>query len=291
MKHKTDYIRRLGKKCRSKRGTTLVELIATVAILSIVATFSLQAIMIAHEENTRVNNISLSQRSISLMQENFNVYVKNAVEVELVKVTQPIGTVGTVQAAINNFINERTAATPPDNFRDFDTDPSDEYNDYILYRSGVFQYTLAKYNKATMSFQGIFTVDDIKEINFSFKVITGSLNGSKKDYALDYVISSPVGRESVFVKTNSDDVKSKWNTPWVYESEFQEAIVNNLTEGDYSVVTGTVLNNMYGDTSTASDLRISEGYTEAGGVGGGVSSNDGSYRNFVFIRILPKVGV
>ncbi len=291
MKHKTDYIRRLGKKFRSKRGTSLVELIATVAILGIVATFSFQAIIIANDENTRVNNISVSQRSISLMQKNFNLYVKNAVEIELVNVTEPISTVGTVEVAINKFVDERTAATPPDHFRDFDTDPSDEYNDYILYRSGVFQYTLAKYNKATMKFTSVFSVDDIKEINFSFKVLTGTVNGSKKDYALDYVISSPTSRESVFVTTNSDNVKSKWSTPWVYEEDFQKAIVNNITEGAYSVITGTVLNNMYGDTSTASNLRISEGYTETGGVGGGVSSNDGSYRNFVFIRILPRVGV
>lgn len=291
MKHTTDYIRRLAKKCRSKRGTTLIELIATVAILSIVATFSMQAIIIAHEENTRVTNVSVSQRSISLMQSNLNKYVKNVVQIELIDVSESIDAVPTFEDALNNYRVERNTATPPQPFMDHTTSPdTDMYDDYILYRSGTFCYTLAKYNKAVMKFQPVFTVSDIKEMNFSFKALSGTDKAGKCDYELDYVISSPIGKESVFVKSENS---MPYNTPWTYAEDFKKTIKDNLLEGDYSVVTGTVLNNMYGDTSTVSSLRISEGFTLNTSATNydAVRDNDGSFRNFVYIRILPKVGV
>ena len=50
MNTKSGTIRRIGKKAKSKRGATLVELIATVAILAIVSSLSFQAIFIASEQ-------------------------------------------------------------------------------------------------------------------------------------------------------------------------------------------------------------------------------------------------
>jgi len=296
MKYSTDYIRRLGKRVtRSKRGSTLVELIATLAILSIVATFSLQAIMIAHEESIRVNNVSVSQRSISLMQENLNKYVKNTVEIDLVNVAENIDTTGTFQKALNDYILTRNTATPPRPFMDHDTSPdTDNYDDYVLYRSGTFSYTLAKYSKVAMKFQPVFTVDDIKEINFTFKLLTGTQGAGKGDYEVDYVISSPTGKESVFVKGGgSSELRAKANAPWTYGDDFKQTVKDNLTKGDYSIITGTVLNNMYGDTSTASSVRISEGFTTNTSASNYDASkdNDGSYRNFIVMRILPKTAV
>ena len=69
MNLKTDYIKRIGRKFRSKRGTTLIEMLATLAILAIIAVMSLQVVVTAMEDYQCVRNISESQRSISLMQE------------------------------------------------------------------------------------------------------------------------------------------------------------------------------------------------------------------------------
>ncbi len=295
MKCSTDYIRRLGKKVKSKRGSTLIELIATVAILSIVATFSLQAIMIAHEESIRVNNVSVSQRSISLMQKNLNKYVKNTVAIDLVNVNDSMDSIGTFEEALNDYKDKRNTSIPPKPFMDHDASPdTDDYDDYILYRSSTFRYTLAKYNKASMSFKPVFTVDDIKEVNFTFKLLTGTQGSGKGDYEVDYCISSPTGKESVFVKGGgSDELRAKANAPWTYGNDFKQMVKDNLAEGDYSVVTGTVLNNMYGDVSTASSVRISEGFTTDTTASNYDASkdNDGSYRNFIVMRILPKTAV
>ena len=75
------------------------------------------------------------------------------------------------------------------------------------------------------------------------------------------------------------------NSPTGYDEEFKNVLLNNLGAGDYNVLTGTVLNNMYGDYSTAvTSLRISEGMTDAG-------TFDGSHKNFVFIRTYPKADI
>ena len=84
MNLKTDYIKRIGRKFRSKRGTTLIEMLATLAILAIIAVMSLQVVVTAMEDYQCVRNISESQRSISLMQENFSKYLRNAVDIQLV---------------------------------------------------------------------------------------------------------------------------------------------------------------------------------------------------------------
>ena len=47
MNLKTDYIKRIGRKFRSKRGTTLIEMLATLAILAIIAVMSLQVVVTA----------------------------------------------------------------------------------------------------------------------------------------------------------------------------------------------------------------------------------------------------
>ena len=75
MNTKSGTIRRIGKKAKSKRGATLVELIATVAILAIVSSLSFQAIFIASEEYQRATKISECQRSVSLMQRNLDKYI------------------------------------------------------------------------------------------------------------------------------------------------------------------------------------------------------------------------
>ena len=294
MKFKTDYIRRIGKKMKSKRGTTLVEMIATVAILSIVATMSLQAMVIANEEYRRVDNTSASQRSVSLMQKNFNAYLKNATEVQLVDYSADV-TVNNVTEAITKFRDERT-----EGFSDseYTLNPG-EYNDYILYRSGAFEFTLSKYyvkypadpsapTSKNNTFVSVFTVTNVKEINFALKTLSATQDTAANiQYELDYIVTAPTSKELVYTKSDSNRALylPDENSPTGYDEEFKNVLLNNLGAGDYNVLTGTVLNNMYGDYSTAvTSLRISEGMTDAG-------TFDGSHKNFVFIRTYPKADI
>lgn len=279
---RTDAIKRLGKKAKSKRGATLIEMVATVAILSIVATLSLEAMFIASSEQRRVTNLSEAQRSISLMQENLNKYLKTAVYVELCS-----GYAGeaTVEDAIQKFTNDKNSPSSSDPLQDNDTpDLSgavDDYNDYIFYRSGTFSYTLAKYYRYhggySNVFVPIFTVDNIKELKFSVKSL-GSLNitPGNQQYIMDYAITSPTHIEFRDGKAvDTDDP----NTP-------EDDILKNIQKGEYSIATGTILNNIYGTsiTTAVSSLRISEGLASDG-------SNDGSDKHFVFIRTTPKVEI
>lgn len=264
---KTDAIKRLGKKAKSKRGATLIEMVATLAILTIVATLSLEAMFIARSEQSRITNISESQRSISLMQENLNKYLKTAVDIELCD-----GYTGeaTIDNAINKYTNDRNSSSDP--LQDKDNPPvsgsTDDYNDYVFYRSGTFSYTLAKFYRyhgaESNVFVPIFTVDNIKELKFSFKKLNSS--GGTEQYMLDYAITSPTNDE--FTEGNAI------------------ANADNIQKGEYSIATGTILNNMYGSSvSTAvSSMRISEGLESNG-------SNDGSDKHFLFIRTTPKVAI
>ena len=279
---RTDTIKRFGKKAKSKRGATLIEMVATLAILTIVATLSLEAMFMAYSEQARITNISESQRSISLMQENLNKYLKTAVDMDL---CTGYASEATIDDAIREYTNDRNSSTNP--LQDHDI-PSvsgdvDDYNDYIFYRSGTFSYTLAKYYRyhdgESNVFVPIFTVDNIKELYFSFKKLTSVYSGIEQ-YIMDYSITSPTNDEFVEGKAiDTDDPRTPDND-----------ILKNIQKGEYSIATGTILNNMYGTTGSVSfstavpTMRISEGLESDGG-------NDGSDKHFLFIRTTPKVAI
>ncbi len=292
---KTDYIKRISRKIKSKKGTTLVEMIATVAILSIVASLSLQALVMAREENRRVDNVSVAQRSISLLQENFNKYLRNAIKIEMIDTDITYSGCNTVEDALREFVMSRTDVSTPEEDRLADaeatTDP-DEYNDYFLYRSGTFSYTLAKFRKSYTAADGtiktnaivpIFEVSNIKEIQFSLKALEGTKIGTDTYYVLDYVATAPTNEELVMTKSKSDEGFIPGN--WTSNSEFISVMQNNLDKSLYSINSGTILNNMYGSggSGTAS-LKISEGLKDE-------TTFDTTFKNFVFIRTLPKADV
>ncbi|MEE0858592.1 MAG: type II secretion system protein [Acutalibacteraceae bacterium] len=252
---KTDALKRLGRKAKSKRGTTLIEMVATVAILSIVALLSLQAVFIANEEYRRVHNISEAQRSISLMQENLNKYLKTATDIRLIPDTSGAST---VEQAINDYTYTRN--TNPDTsqaLQDAENDSTDNYNDYIMYRSGTFSYTLSKYTESATGnkFVPIFTVENIKQVNFSLRGLTATnhatANGS---YILDYTMISPTNKEMI---NNAADSAS-------------------INEGEYSIISGTILNNIT-SASGITALTIDESAT--------------SNKNLIYFRTTQKIVV
>lgn len=294
MNLKTDYIKKIGKKFRSKRGTTLIEMLATLAILAIVAVLSLQVIITAMEDYQCVRNISESQRSISLMQENFSKYLRNAVDIQLVD--NSTSSYPTFANALSQYVNNRNSGTDP--LCDADNVATDEYNDYVLYRCGTFKYALAKYyttytqpNGTVVSnfFVPVFTVDNIKEASFSFRSIsgTGSPSSPDKQYMLDYVFTSPTNEEFRFIKGGNANAIMPMDGSVTTDTDFISVIHNNTTKGDYSIMSGTILNNMYGSgySTSTTTLRISEGITDPSG------SNDGSFKNFIFIRTTPRVAI
>lgn len=266
-------MKRLTKKAKTKRGATLIELIATVAILSIVASLSLEAMFIAGEEYRRVAKVAECERSISLMQENLNLYVKNAKDIRFVD--NSADPTATFSNTIDDYFHDR--ATEGDPLQDAENQTTDDYIDLILYRSGPFQYTLAKFKKVgvagvgvTVSWEPILVINNIKEMNFSMKELTSSFNAPGSiSYLFDYAIMSPTGFEMTYAK--NDDVDEVVNS-----SEYSSK------EGLYSVMTGTVINNMNDwSHSGTPQLRISENIT----------STPNAYKgdlNFVVIRTIPR---
>lgn len=267
---KTDAIKRLTKRTKTKRGATLIEMIATVAILSIVASLSFEAMYMAAEEYRRVSTIAECERSISLLQENLNMYVKNAVDIRLIdKSTDASATKATT---IDSYIGERNA-TVSDKLEDAENQDDEKYIDLMLYRSGPFEYTLAKYKHVTgqpLEWEPIITVGNIKELNFSISKLTSSYDTSTSteySYLFDYAVMSPTGFEMIYSKNDQVD-----------EAVAQAGYSNN--EGLYSVMTGTVINNMK-TWSGAYQLRMSENVTSSADTFKGDC-------NFVIIRTVPR---
>lgn len=271
---KSDAMKRLTKKCRSKRGTTLVEMIATVAILSIVASLSLEAIAIAGEEFRRVKALSECERSISLFQENVNIYAKNAVRIDLVDVNSinglPSGS--DIGATIDWYktYTRNGALDSDDVLQDAENDPSDSYIDVFIYRSGEMSYKIAKIEKNplnnSMGLKELVTFHNIKEINWVCKQSLGSANS----VILDYAITSPTDFELLYSQKPGD----------TFDTNNYSA-----TEGAYSVMTGMVINNMdISGRRGAAQLRMCEDTSSF--------STVGPYKgdtNFVVIRTVPRV--
>lgn len=264
---KTEAMKRLKKNVKSKRGTTLIEMIATVAILAIVASLSFEAMFMASEEFRRVEALSEAERSISLLQDNLNMYAKNAIGIEFVDNSAETCT---IDEAIQKYINKR--GTPGhDPMQDAENNPSDEYIDLFLYRSGDFTYTIGKYVRGSSEPKKIVEISNIKEINLSIKELNSSCNdASGTNYLFDYAVVSPTGFEMLYSKK---DTVSSGNV--IDSSNYSS------NDGSYSVMTGTVLNNI--KSSGTGSLRMSEN-TSTLGVTGGYKGD----LNFVVIRTVPR---
>lgn len=238
MNTKSSAIRRIGQKAKSKRGATLVELIATVAILAIVSSLSFQAIFIASEEYQRATKISECQRSISLMQRNLDKYIKTAVKVKF----KSSVTATNITDAINEFVTECNNDPDTDTkLQDADSDANDKYCDYVLYAfvadpvnaPDALSFRLSKYTKGagTNSFKPIFTVDNIKEMNFDLKL----MNSSPDSILFDYTMNSMTNFEII-----------------------NKSIDNNLADkSEYSVAAGSVMNNITDTSIALGSLNIS----------------------------------
>lgn len=261
---KTSSMKRLTKKFKTKRGATLIEMIATVAILSIVASLSFEAMFMAGEEYRRVARVADCERSISLMQENLNLYVKNAVDIKFYDNSADPS--ATFESTINNYFSTRT------DLQDAVNQTDHQYIDLILYRSGPFHYTLAKYTLITghnPEWEPILKVNNIKEINFSMKELTSSFHdGAKQSYLFDYAIMAPTGFEMDYAKDDEVD-------------QAVDSSGYSNKEGIYSVMTGTVINNMETWTGSTNQLRICENVTASG------LEYKGDC-NFVVIRTVPR---
>ncbi len=257
MNTKSSTIRRIGKKAKSKRGATLVELIATVAILAIVSSLSFQAIFIASEEYQRATKISECQRSISLVQRNLDKYIKTAVKV---KFKNSVSTTN-ITDAINKFVIDCNKAADT-KLQDADNDPNDKYCDYILFAyvadpvnaPDALSFRLSKYTigggpNNTDAFKPIFTVDNIKEMNFDLKL----MNSSPDSILFDYTMNSMTNFEII-----------------------NKSIDNNLADkSEYSVAAGSVMNNITDTSIALGSLNIS-------------TYNDNHKTNFVYFRTTQR---
>lgn len=268
---KTEAMKRLTKSVRNKRGTTLIEMIATVAILAIIASLSFEAMFMAAEEFRRVESISTAERSIALFQENLNLYTKNATKIEFVDNHDKTYGAGTnIDHILQTYIMKRgMGGLPP--LQDAESNPSHEYIDIFVYRSDDFTYKIGKYTIGHDTPVTILELENIKEVNFSLRKLSSSFsNLSKSSYLFDYAVVSP----TKFEMTYSDKFS-------VESGEVIDKTKYSDKEGSYSVMTGTVLNNIEDIPTTT--LKISENLN-------GVASA-GNYKgdfNFLVIRTVPR---
>lgn len=273
---KTEAMKRLKKSVKSKRGTTLIEMIATVAILAIIASLSFEAMFMASEEFRRVEAISEAERSISLLQDNLNMYAKNSTGIKFVDNSDDskYASYTDVDDAIRAYIyNASLPGNEP--MQDAENNPANEYIDLFLYRSGDFTYTIGKYVRGSDEPKKIVEVSNIKEINLSIKKLNSSFSNGATDasYLFDYAVVSPTGFEMLYSKKDT-----------VVSGDVIDSSKYSNNDGSYSVMTGTVLNNIESNTKvTTGSLRMSEN-TDALGVTGGYKGD----LNFVVIRTVPR---
>lgn len=270
---KTKAMKRLTKNIKSKRGATLVELIATVAILTIVASLSLEAMYIAAEEYRRVESISECERSISLLQDNLNLYAKNATYIKLVDNSASGNS--NVFEDLKDYRDEVTNNDPIeyDNLEDAENTSTHKYIYIFLYRdpNNPFTYTIAKYTKSPTTspkLEPIVSISNIKEINFSIKKLQSSFNSNS--WLFDYAIISPTEFEMLYTKSDT-----------LEEDSLNTDEYSNI-QGAYSVMNGTVINNEVEGTST-SQLRMCENLPATSTR----AAYDGS-RNFIVIKTVPR---
>lgn len=273
---KTEAMKRLTKGAKSKRGATLIELVATVAILSIIASLSFEAMFIAAEEFRRVRSISESERSIALFQDNLNLYAKNAVDVELVKNSDKVyGSATTIDDVIWQYIFERGSIPTKEPLQDAMFTDEHQYIDLFVYRSGDFTYAIGKYEYGSSKLRKLVEIENIKEINFVLKKLGSSFSDmTTESYILDYAVVSPTNFEIVAADKHS-----------VASGEVIDKNNYSNKEGSYSVMSGVVLNNITGIENTSlKSLRICEDLR-------GVTTEGNDYKgdfNFIVIRTVPR---
>lgn len=180
----TKRIQAFAKKhCKSKHGSTLIELIATVAILGILSTVCLSALYSVSSLFTKVNNTSLSQRTCALVQQNLAMYANSATMCK----SYTRSTLPTVRGISSNEMQD---CDDPNNTT---KTPVCQYNDYIIRAKSDGVIEIAKFD-ATLSPNGFTTVtklSDVKEIQFKVVQLSSS-DGFILTYKIttttDYVI-------------------------------------------------------------------------------------------------------
>ena len=162
----SDTLKRLSKQCtKTKKGSTLVELICTIAILAIVSTICLSSLYSLSSIAEKGQNISVAQRSCSLFSEQFAVYAKNSPYIQLYN-SMPV-----------DFYGYNSAAPSPNitDLMDADVPTMGDYDEFLIYEgSQPNTIVFAKFNGGIKpftpnSFEVINKIDNIKSIEFNHK--------------------------------------------------------------------------------------------------------------------------
>ena len=159
---------------KSKKGSTLIELVATIAILGIVSSISLSALYAMANIAKNGEKISVSQRTSALLSEQFLVYGNTATAIE-------------TYTSIPTLI-KYDELNCPDGFMDADADPPvGDKNDYFISADGKGNILFQKFDFSTSSYslKTITTVDKVKSIVFRNK----TLNINNK-HLLEYTITT-----------------------------------------------------------------------------------------------------
>lgn len=161
MKHIfTKKIQRFAvRHSKSKKGSTLIELVATIAILGIVSSISISALHAMANIAKNGEKISVAQRTCALLSDQFLTYSKSATQI--LKYTE---------------MPDLTIYNDPhnlDGFMDADASPpAGDKNDYFISSDGNGNILFQKFDSATCSLKTITSIDNVKSIVFHVKALS-----------------------------------------------------------------------------------------------------------------------
>lgn len=178
MKICTEQIKRFARlHAKSKKGTTLIELVATIAILGIVSSISLGALYSMADIAKAGQKVSVSQRVCTLFSKQLSLYGRNASNIDFYS-TMPSSEKYDEHSNPNGFMNkDQSCGDKIDYF--IAAGSAENSIDFLMFDSSV---TPCRYKVIT-------TVDKIKSIEFTVKRLNLP-DYSIKKYMLSYSITT-----------------------------------------------------------------------------------------------------
>lgn len=183
-------LKNLTRKVKNKKGATLVELLAVVCILGIVATLSFSAVFSAGVQVKKLSEISSAQKTSALVQYYIMVYGKAADRVQTFT--------GTIAYSEYNLVSKV-------GFQDYEKENEanpevHKYNDMFFRINDQGQFSISRFSMADEDKEGIsygtktlLTLDGIESIEFSTKSIGDTGIGKTGRYLLSYQVVTASG--------------------------------------------------------------------------------------------------
>lgn len=203
----------------TKTGSTLVELIAVVAILGIISAGVFTTLFSVSNLYKKVNDVSSSQRISALVHENLSLYANTAVNIK------------SKGKADLNSPSLYDITSKPNGFQDADNYSSHDYVDYFIRSVSAGEIEICKFNAVSIGgsygYKTVVQISGVKEITFNVV----SLNSSSGYSMLNYSVTTETGYtiDGGVVLNNSEKMAiPSFTTPMTIATDTAKAENNNV---------------------------------------------------------------